>query len=873
MKTLPSCICIFGLAGLASAGVGTALMDQIGPDDGTNIDASNMLANQYFEAAYSTYSIGAVDDFDNAAGVSAGGVDMVISGWNGYAGIDGVSGLQANFYTTPDAAGANLAGDLASSDHPGMPTADPNWMLAGYDLIGVSGSWSLQAGMNYVAMIPTNEFAANGQTGIAIGFEGDLNCWQANPGGGFGFGPLQAAANNLAYRVMSGSSDPCDIPLGSCNADITGPEGVPDGLINVDDVLGVIGTFGQVGDGTSRPMGDVFPLPSGDCAVTVDDLLEVIGAFGGDCLPRGACCYGLDGCMDDMKEADCAGEWLGEGSSCADCVVGACCFADGSCDFVYEPDCDGAFQGQDVACADVVCQEAPANTVCSGAIAITDGDTGIDNTTALTDGPADFNLCDNFGEEGVYNDLWYSYGASCDGTVTVSTCDTVDFDSRLAVYDACDGTMLVCNDDCGGANNGLSSELGVDLTAGDSVVIRVGSFTEGGTGTGVLSVTCAAPAPGACCVGVGDCIDGLYPADCADFGGDYMGDNSACADVQCGATGDTCAEAATMVEGANPFDTSSATDSGFGEPDDTMCEGTYLDWTGSPDVWGRFEVPGDGLLTVSLCDSASYDTSLVLYEGGDCAALTQVACNGDSTVETGCQSYYSGIYDHAVSGGSVIYIRIGGWQGATGPGTCTISFLDAGASGACCVAGDCVGEMTNDDCAGFGGVWFNGSACADITCPAPYVAGGCDVDENSLAGCVCFVDGDDSETDCNGGTNLASPTYTDLTIGQSICGTSSVFVDGPTGGTYRDLDWWVNDSLNAGGSFDFTIGADSTCLILVVNIDAGTVDYVADHLAGFMNTTTIEMPAGNWSAVSTVSDWNTAWTCGSGLETYTMQVD
>ena len=58
-----------------------------------------------------------------------------------------------------------------------------------------------------------------------------------------------------------------------------------------------------------------------------------------------------------------------------------------------------------------------------------------------------------------------------------------------------------------------------------------------------------------------------------------------------------------------------------------------------------------------------------------------------------------------------------------------------------------------------------------------------------------------------------------------------------------------------------------------MNIDAGTVDWVADHYAGYMGTTALTLAAGNWSAVATVSDWNTAWTCGSGLETYTMQVD
>ena len=863
MKTLPSCICIFGLAAAASAGV--PLMDQVGADDGSSIDVSNATGAQYFEAAYSIYSIATLDDFDNASGSAAGMVQGVVTGWNGYTSIDAVSGIQVNFYMSYEDAAVSLVG-YASSDH--VVDVNPNWAGVGGDLVDCSGSWGLNAGVNYVAVIPSNEFAVNGQTALALSFLGDLAYWQANPGGGFGMpNNWQEGVGASAMRVMAGGPiDPCDQPLGPCPDDITG-----DGYIDVNDVLAVIGTFGEVGDGTFRPAGDVWPLPNGDCLVDVNDLLSVIGVFGGDCLPTGACCS-VNSCVDGVKEADCTDAWLGEGSTCADCVSGACCADDASCTYVLEADCAGTFNAG-MACADVMCMAAPANNSCSGAEMVMDGDTAIDNTTATSNGDADFNVCDNFGEEMVYNDIWFSYTATCDGAVTISLCDLVDFDSRLSVYDACGGVQLGCNDDCGGATNALSSELSVMATTGDTLIIRVGNFAEGAGGTGVMNVSCQGAAPGACCVGGTDCIDDMSDADCAAFGGTFMGYGTDCATTSCGAAGDTCADAIAAVDGANPFSTIDATDSGYGLPDDTMCAGEFLDWTaGNPDVWMRYDIAGAGTLTVSLCDAASYDTSLVLYSGTDCAALTQIACNGDTTVETGCQAYYSGIYDLPVSAGAV-YIRIGGWQGAVGAGTCTITFTEAGATGACCVAGTCVGEITLGDCDALGGLWFNGEMCADVSCPAVYAAGGCDADENVDFGCVCFVDGDDSETDCNGGTNLLTPTYTALTLGQSVCGTSSVWVDGPTGGTYRDLDWWTNSSLNAGGTFNFTIGADSTCLILMVNLDTGTVDWVADHYAGYMNTTALTLAPANWAAVATVSDWNTAWTCGSGLETYTMQVD
>lgn len=861
MKTIPSCICIFGLAAAASAGV--PLMDHIGANDGSSIDAANVTGAQYFEAAYSIYSIATLDDFDNAAGTPAGLVQGIVTGWNGYTTIDAVSGVQVNFYMNVADAAANLVG-YASSDH--TLAVNPDWAGVGTDMVDCNGSWALNAGVNYVAVIPVNEFATNGQTGLATSFLGDLVFWQANPGGGFGLpGNQEEAVGASAMRVMAGGPiDPCDLPLGPCPNDITG-----DGYIDVNDVLAVIGTFGEIGDGGYRPGGDVWPEPNGDCMVDVNDLLSVIGAFGGDCLPTGACCS-IDTCAEGIKEADCAYVWLGEGSTCADCVVGACCADDASCTYVIEIDCAGSFNAG-VTCADANCQPAPDNNSCSGALVIADGDTAIDNTLATSNGDADFNICDNFGEEMVYNDIWFSYTATCDGLVTISLCDLIDFDSRLSVYDACGGAQLACNDDCGGVTTPLSSELSVAATTGDTLIIRVGNFAEGAGGTGVMNVSCQVAAPGACCTGGTGCIDDLTEADCAAFGGTFAGYATSCATISCGAVGDTCAEAIAAVDGANAFDTANATDSGYGEPDDTTCADTFLNWAGSPDVWMRYDILSEGTLTVSLCDAASYDTSLVLYAGDDCGTLTQVACNGDTTIESGCQQYYSGVYDLPVSVGAV-YIRIGGYEAAVGAGVCTITFSDAGAIGACCVAGTCIGENTLSDCDSFGGLWFNGETCANTACPQPYAAGGCDVDENVDFPCICVVDGSSSETDCNGGTNLTVPTYTALTLGQSICGTSSVFTTAD-GGTSRDLDWWTNATLNAGGTFDFTIGANSASVILMVNIDAGTVDWVADHFAGFVNTTSITLDPANWAAVATVGDFNTAWTCGSGFETYTMSVD
>ena len=178
------------------------------------------------------------------------------------------------------------------------------------------------------------------------------------------------------------------------------------------------------------------------------------------------------------------------------------------------------------------------------------------------------------------------------------------------------------------------------------------------------------PQPGACCISETECVS-LQIDDCTDADGSFRGAGVACADVDCAqsAFNDTCHDAWTVGPGSHEFSTNEATNSGFGEPDDSQCSGTYLDWDGSPDVWFRTSTASNGTMTISLCDPSSYDTSLVLYEGAQCDDLTQVTCNGDTNVESGCQAYYSGIYDHPVTAGSTYYIRIGGWYAATGSGT------------------------------------------------------------------------------------------------------------------------------------------------------------------------------------------------------------
>ena len=81
-------------------------------------------------------------------------------------------------------------------------------------------------------------------------------------------------------------------------------------------------------------------------------------------------------------------------------------------------------------------------------------------------------------------DEWYCYTASCTGTATASLCGS-GFDTALAVFDACGGAELACNDD----SCGLQSELSWAVTAGVTYNVRVSGYFHA-TGDYTLDISC-----------------------------------------------------------------------------------------------------------------------------------------------------------------------------------------------------------------------------------------------------------------------------------------------------------------------------------------------------------------------------------------------
>ena len=122
--------------------------------------------------------------------------------------------------------------------------------------------------------------------------------------------------------------------------------------------------------------------------------------------------------------------------------------------------------------------------------------------------------------------------------------------------------------------------------------------------------------------------------------------------------GDECWDPITATVGQNTIDLEWMTLSPDA-PENGDCQ--FLEW-GDHDAWFVFDAPTDGLLSLDFCAS-DFDTSVVVYRG-QCDSLVRIACDDDSCNPEG-PGFQSGIADLPISAGRH-YIRVGGWDGATG---------------------------------------------------------------------------------------------------------------------------------------------------------------------------------------------------------------
>lgn len=135
------------------------------------------------------------------------------------------------------------------------------------------------------------------------------------------------------------------------------------------------------------------------------------------------------------------------------------------------------------------CATGPAlNDECVFAQSLVEGRTPFTTNGGMTDGPDEPSACGGLSDTQLASDAWFCYEPSCTGTLELRLCDT-DFDAALAVYDACTCPVEADASTCAAADCGESASVTIAVTAGDSLMIRVGGL--GGTsGVGVLDAVC-----------------------------------------------------------------------------------------------------------------------------------------------------------------------------------------------------------------------------------------------------------------------------------------------------------------------------------------------------------------------------------------------
>jgi len=155
-----------------------------------------------------------------------------------------------------DSAACGAAADFSVMPSPGHPYLAFQWRRDGILLSdGPTPAGSIIAGTTTTALSITN---------VQPGDDGAFDCVITSPCG-----------NVFSNTALLTITSPC-APL--CPADIAPVPG-GDGLVNVQDLLAVIGAWGACGNPSNCPA-DIAPAPLGDDLVNVQDLLAVIGAWG-----------------------------------------------------------------------------------------------------------------------------------------------------------------------------------------------------------------------------------------------------------------------------------------------------------------------------------------------------------------------------------------------------------------------------------------------------------------------------------------------------------------------------------------------------------------------------------------------------------------
>lgn len=199
--------------------------------------------------------------------------------------------------------------------------------------------------------------------------------------------------------------------------------------------------------------------------------------------------------------------------------MGACCNSVGTClGTISEPACNAQsgvwHAGQN--CSTFVCPiPPPANDECETCIPLTTGQNYDGTSFGATGSFSTCSLNDT-------KDVWHCWTATCTGRARIATCGS-SFDTSLAVYDACSGNQLACNDD-GCTTQSLRSQILIDVIQGNTYKIRVAG-RQNATGNYRVTVD---PCRNACCINGGFTCQVIPESQCTSGGGSPGGPGSLC---------------------------------------------------------------------------------------------------------------------------------------------------------------------------------------------------------------------------------------------------------------------------------------------------------------------------------------------------------
>jgi hypothetical protein len=326
-------------------------------------------------------------------------------------------------------------------------------------------------------------------------------------------------------------------------------------------------------------------------------------------------------------------------------VNGACCC--GPCTVTTAGDCPVGFQGANTTCSPSPCGAFEPNDRCEDAAVLAPGS----SVQGSNQNACGTNITSCAGADTW--DVWYTFTAPTAAEFQFDTLGST-FDTSLALFDACGGTEVSCNDD---SNATLQSELFINLSQGQVIKVRVAGY-NGQRGSFTLTASGGTPPP-------------PPPA------------NDDCANAQV-ITGNQ-ANASIVAGGATP-------------DLDVACNGPASFETRFG-VWFSYTPAETGSLVIE--ETSANNVVTAVFTGG-CGALSEIAC--EPLEET----------DPIAVTAGVNYLILIGLEPDSGNarGTYELTFTNTPAPGACCVGTTCLIVEGASACSGQGGTWQGaGSSC------------------------------------------------------------------------------------------------------------------------------------------------------------------